>query len=186
MRRRDLLPGLLLAPWLAGLLPRAARAQTVELSTLRLQRDDGALTLEFAVRTTLSRSVEDALRRGVPMYFLAEAELFSRRWYWRDERIARVRRSWRLAHQPLTGTWRVSLGALTQTYATLPEAMSALSGAGRWKIADLSELDPESRHYVEFSYRLDTTQLPSPMQIGLGGQADGVLRIERELNVPPA
>lgn len=186
MRRRHLLPGLLLAPWwLGGLAPRAAHAQTVELSTLKLQRDEGALTLEFAVRIALSRSVEDALQRGVPLYFMAEAELFSRRWYWRDERVARVRRSWRLAFQPLTATWRVSLGGLTQTYATLPEAMSALSGAGRWKVADLSELDPETRHYVEFSYRLDTTQLPSPMQIGLGGQPDWVIRIERELNVPP-
>lgn len=185
MRRRDLLPGLLLAPWwLGGLVPRVAMAQAVELGTLALHSEDGALTLEFAARLTLSRAIEDALMRGVPVYFVAEAQLLRRRWYWRDERIARVRRIWRLAFQPLTGTWRVGLGALTQTYDTLAEAMATLSAAGRWRIADLSELEADSRHYVEFSYRLDTTQLPSPMQIGLTGQTDWVLRVERELPVP--
>jgi hypothetical protein len=185
MRRRDLLPGLLLVPWwLAGGLPRVAAAQAVELATLALRREDGALTLEFVARLTLSRAVEDALMRGVPVYFVAQATLLRRRWYWRDERIARVRRTWRLAFQPLTGTWRVGLGALTQTYDTLNEAMAALSAAGGWRITDLSEIDAASRYYVDFSYRLDTTQLPSPLQITLTGQTDWVLRIERELPLP--
>jgi hypothetical protein len=185
MRRRDLLPGLLLAPWWRG--PGAAWAQqrqAVELSSLALTRDDGALLLEFSLRLTLSRTAEDALLRGLPVYFVAQAELFRRRWYWRDERVARVRRTWRLAYQPLTGQWRVSLGALAQTFQTLPEALAALSAAGRWKLADLDQIDPDVRHYVEFDYALDTTQLPSPMQIALPGQSDWVMRVERTLNVP--
>lgn len=185
MRRRDLLPGLLLAPWwLASGGPRAAAAQSAELLTLALRRDDGVLMLDFATRLDLPRAVEDALQRGVPVYFVAEATLYRRRWYWRDDRVARARRTWRLAFQPLTATWRVGLGALTQTYDTLNEALASLSAAGRWRIADLAELDPDSRHYVDFSYRLDTTQLPSPMQISLTGQTDWLLRVERELAVP--
>lgn len=182
MRRRNLLRALLLLPWwAAAVTPRAARAQGVELLTLELRREDGQLLLEFAARLRLSRTVEDALQRGLPVYFVAEAALFRSRWYWRDERVARVRRTWRLAFQPLTSTWRVGLGALTQSYATLAEAIAALSATGRWRVADLAELDPDSRHYLTFSYRLDATQLPSPMQIGIGGQADWVLRVEREL-----
>lgn len=185
MRRRDLLPGLLLAPWwLATGWPRAAAAQSAELLTLALRRDEGALLLEFATRLDLPRTVEDALQRGVPVYFVAEAAVYRRRWYWRDDRVARARRTWRLAFQPLTANWRVGLGALTQTYDTLGEALASLSAAGRWRIADLDDLDPDGRHYVEFSYRLDTTQLPSPMQISLTGQTDWLLRVERELAVP--
>jgi hypothetical protein len=186
LRRRSLLQGLLLLPLgAAAMLGREALAQGTELQTLQLHRDDGQLTLEFAVRLALSRSVEDALQRGIPVYFVAEASLYRRRWYWRDERVARVRRIWRLAFQPLTSTWRVGLGALNQSFATEAEALAALSGAGSWKLADLADLDPESRHYVDFSYRLDATQLPSPMQIGIGigGQTDWVLRVDRELAV---
>ena len=185
MRRRGLLGGLLSAPWwLGGLAARPARAQSIDLTTLALRQDAGALVVDFSARLRLSRPIEDALQRGLPLYFVAQAALYRRRWYWRDLRVARVRRTWRLAFQPLTATWRVGLGALTQTYDTLPEAMSALSAAGGWAVAPLSDLDPDGLHYVEFSYRLDATQLPSPMQIGIGGQAEWVLRAERELALP--
>lgn len=187
LRRRSLLHALLLLPWwAAGGWPGTARAQGAELSMLRLQREDDALTLEFSVRLALSRAIEDALQRGVPVYFVAEAALWRRRWYWRDERIARVRRTWRLAFQPLTATWRVGLGALTQSYATLPEALAAMSSTGGWPVAQRADIEPDSRYYVAFSYRLDATRLPSPMQIGIGGQADWILRVERELPLPDA
>lgn len=185
LRRRSLLRALLLLPWwAAGGRPGTAHAREAELSMLRLQLAGDELTLEFSVRLALSRAVEDALQRGVPVYFVAEAALWRRRWYWRDERIARVRRTWRLAFQPLTATWRVGLGGLTQSYATLPEALAALSSTGGWPVARLADIDPERRHYVSFSYRLDATRLPSPMQIGITGQSDWVLRVERELPLP--
>lgn len=186
MRRRDILHGLLLGPWwLSGTLPRAARAESAALSTLALSRGDGGLLLEFAVRLELPRVVEDALQRGVPMYFEATASVRRRRWYWRDRRIARVRRTWRLAFQPLTATWRVSLGAISRNYDTLPEALGALSASGRWRLCDLSQLEPGS-DYVEFSYLLDNSRLPRPMQIALPGASDWTLKVEREIEVPPA
>lgn len=184
MRRRPLLLGLLLGPWwLSGTLPRTAWAQNASLSSLALSRDEGALLLEFVVRLDLSRAIEDALHRGVPMYFDATATVRRRRWYWRDRRIARVRRTWRLAFQPLTSTWRVSLGAISRSHDTLPEALSALSASGRWRLCDLSLVDPDS-DYVEFSFELDNDQLPRPLQISLPGAADWKLRVEREIPVP--
>jgi len=183
--RRRMLQGLgLLLLW-AGLLG-AARAQGIELGQLQAARRDGALTLEFVARITLPRAVEEALHGGVPVYFVAEAELKRSRWYWRDERVARVVRTWRVAYQPLTATWRVGLGGLNQTYPTLPDAIAAVSRSAGWKIADLAQLDADGRYYVEFAFRLDTSQLPMPMQFGLGGPsewaigADRVLRIEKE------
>jgi hypothetical protein len=175
--------GLLLALlWLLLATPRAA-AQGVELSTLRTSREDGVLNLEFAVRLTLPKTVEDALQHGVPMYFVAQAELKRNRWYWRDERVARVTRSWRVAYQPLTGTWRVGLAGINQTHTTLADALAAASRSAGWRLADLAQVDPDSRHYVEFSYRLDTSQLPGPMQFGLAGQSDWAVSVERTLRL---
>lgn len=182
--RRQLIALLLaLAGTLAAVLPGIGRAQGVDLATLALQRQDGALALDFSARLNLSKTVEDALQRGVPVYFVAQATLLRSRWYWRDERVARVSRMWRLAYQPLTSTWRVGVGAITQSYPTLPEALAALSRTSGWKLADAAQIDADSRHYVEFEFRLDTTQLPGPMQLGLTTQADWVLRVERTLRV---
>jgi len=160
-----------------------ARGQGVELATLQLQRADGALNLEFSARVTLTRAVEEALQRGVPIYFMAEAQLLRNRWYWRDERVARLSRSWRVAYQPLTGAWRVSLGGLYQTFPTLGEALATASRSGAWKLADLAQLDADKSYYLEFSYKLDTTQLPGPMQFGLGGQGEWAVGASRILKV---
>jgi hypothetical protein len=168
--------------WLTLLCAAAGvQAQGVELNALELRASEGTLTLEFSARLTLSRAIEDALRRGVPMYFDVEATLFRSRWYWRDERVARVSRSYRLSYQPLTGSWRVGLGPLGQSYATLSDAMAVLSRVGGWPLAEGSQLDTGQRYYLEFSYRLDPTQLPQPLQIGLGN--DWSLGIARTVRV---
>jgi Domain of unknown function (DUF4390) len=159
------------------------RAQGVELAALELRPVEGELTLEFSARLTLSRAIEDALRRGVPMYFEVDATLFRSRWWWRDERVSRVARSYRLSYQPLTGSWRVGLGALAQTYATLPDALAVISRVSGWRLADGNQLDVDQRYYVEFSYRLDASQLPQPLQIGLGN--DWSLGITRTLRAEP-
>lgn len=170
----------LLSLLLGGL---GARAQGVDVASLGLDRQDGHLSLEFSLRVTLSRPVEDALRRGVPMYFVAQATLYRNRWYWRDERVARVTRNWRLAYQPLTSSWRVGIGALTQSFGTLEEALGVISRTSGWRLAELSQIEPDARQYVEFSFRLDTGQLPPPMLVGLTSQADWQLGVERTLRV---
>ena len=158
-------------------------AQGVDLTAFQVTRDEGELALDFAVRLSLPKTVEDGLLRGVPVYFVAQAELYRARWYWRDARVARVTRSWRIAYQPLTGTWRVGLGGLNQSYASMAEALAAASRGTGWRLADLSQLDPDERYYLEFRYRLDTSQLPSPMQIGVGGQSGWTMGIERVLRL---
>lgn len=175
--------GCCLAVWLV-LAAAGAHAQGVELAALQVQRQDGALSLDFNARVNLPRAVEEAVQRGVPIYFVAQAQLLRNRWYWRDERVVRVSRSWRLAYQPLTNSWRVGLiGGLNQTFPTLAEALALASRSSDWKLADLKELDVDKSYYLQFSYRLDTSQLPGPMQFGLGGQGDWAVGVSSTLKV---
>jgi hypothetical protein len=130
--------------------------------------------------------VEEALRRGIPLYFTAQVVLLRTRWYWRDERVARVERQWRLSFQPLTGIYRVSLGAIGQSYTRLDDALAAVSRLARWELTDAQRLAPGDRHYAEFSWRLDTNALPRPLQFGLGsGSGEWALGVERTLRLEP-
>ena len=165
----------------AALGPLPAQAQSVELKTLKVERRDGDLVLEFSTRLTLGAAIEDALQRGVPMYFTAQASVYRNRWYWRDERLARGTRTWRLTYQPLTASWRLSTGGLSQGYASLAEALAQLSRVTGWALLEGERLESGERYYVEFSFRLDNSQLPQPMQIDLGG--DWKLGVERSLRV---
>ncbi|MBN8487365.1 MAG: DUF4390 domain-containing protein [Burkholderiales bacterium] len=162
---------------------RVALAQAVDLPVFDIARQDGGLVLDFQARPVLSKAVEEAMQKGVPLYFVAQATVLRPRWYWRDERVARATRTWRLSYQPLTGQWRVSLGGLGQTVASAAEALAIVSRASGWRIAEPGEIEPGERYQVEFSFRLDNTQLPRPMQLDLAAQADWRLSVERSVRL---
>lgn len=165
--------------WLSIVLAQAqTTAPAIELGALEVIRNEDGVQLSFATRFELPRGVEDALQKGVPLHFVAEANVFRYRWYWLDRKVGGASRTWRLAYQPLTRKYRVSFGALNQSYDSQTDALAALRRAGDWKIAEPAQIEDGARHYVEFRYRLDTTQLPRPMQIGIGGQADWSLSVE--------
>jgi hypothetical protein len=163
--------------------PARAETATTEISQLQVERSAEGVYLSATVRFELPAAVEDALLRGVPMFFVAEVDVFRDRWYWYDKKILSVERHMRLAYQPLTRRWRLnvasgtitsnSLGlALNQGFETLGEALAALRRISRWRIADASEIEADAKNNIEFRFRLDVSQLPRPFQIGALGQAD--------------
>lgn len=162
----------------AVLVTGPAQADPVSLDNFELERTEDGLMLSFAARFELSRPVEEALQKGVPLFFVAQAEVFRGRWYWADKRLALSVRSWRLAYQPLTRKYRVTYGGLSQHYDNLSDALVAVSRSVNWKLVEASQLD-DGKHYVEFSYQLDTAQMPRPMQLGIGAQSDWSLKVER-------
>ena len=162
---------LLIAPVRAGGGP--------ELSGFEVVPGDEGVLLSYVVNFELPRSVDDALNKAVPLFFVAEAEVFRSRWYWRDQRVAHAVRVWKIVYQPLTSTYRVTFGGLSQNYASRDEAFAAISRGSRWKVAEAGQIDDSSHHYLEYNYRLDTSLLPRPMQIGIGNAPDWSLSVER-------
>ena len=179
----------LAAAWVFALLvvpmapPAWAQSSAAEITQMRLERSADGIFLFANVRIELPAAVEDALLKGVPMFFLAEAEVVRLRWYWSDKAVASVQRHIRIAYQPLTRRWRVnvasgvitanSLGvALNQNFDSLPDAMAALQRVFGWKLADTSVIEPDATHKVEFRFGLDLAQLPRPFQIGAFGHSE--------------
>jgi hypothetical protein len=167
----------------AGAEPPAA-----EITQLRLERSEEGVLLSAHVNFELPAVIDDALAKGIPMFFVAEAVLFRDRWYWYDRQVAAASRHMRLSYQPLTRRWRLVVSptpignsglALGQTFDTREEAIAAVQRISHWKIAEASDVDPEVRHNVDFRFRLDVSQLPRPFQIGAVGQADWNISVMR-------
>ena len=160
------------------------QAQTqAEITVLRAERSVNEVFVSAHVSFELPAVVEEALLKGMPMFFLLEAELYQDRWYWYDKRIASAQRQVRLAYQPLTRRWRVnpSAGAggdntqglsLNQSFDTLADALSAVRQVSQWKVADLAESDLTAKIKLQFRFRMDLSQLPRPFQIGAIGQSE--------------
>lgn len=176
--------GRLFLPTLLTLFAVASQAQTqAEIPILRAERSGNEVFVSANVSVELPTIVEDALLKGVPMFFMLEADLYLDRWYWYDKRISGAQRQLRLAYQPLTRRWRVtqSLGmgsdssqglSLNQSYESLAEALSMVRQVSRWKVAELADTDPTAKIKLLFRFRLDLSQLPRPFQIGAIGQSE--------------
>ncbi|HEX7891264.1 MAG TPA: DUF4390 domain-containing protein [Ramlibacter sp.] len=161
----------------------AARSESTpaEVAQMQVERTEEGVLLSATVRFELPHAVDDALAKGIPMYFVAEASIYRDRWYWYDKRVASSARHMRLAYQPLTRRWRLQVSSapigqsglvLGQAFDTREEALAAVQRVSRWRIADATEIDTESPHYIDFRFRLDVSQLPRPFQIGAVGQSD--------------
>ena len=185
---------LLLWGWLA--LPVAAQAPQVQ--QISVQRSADAVYL--SVRLTLAPAdvVEDALAKGVPLYFVWQADVMRSRWYWSDKRVAGATRVLRLAFQPLTRRWRMSVStevaatssasglqyALHQSFESLDDALSAVGRVVRWKIADGNQIDPDAAHRIDASFRLDLSLLPRPFQFGMANQPEWNVEWQQRLPLP--
>jgi hypothetical protein len=98
--------------------------------------------------------------------------------------VARVQRSWRVAYQPLDGQLARRLGwPEPDLRRRWPRRWPSSRRVSNWRLVELAQIDPDSRYYVEFSWRLDNSQLPSPMQIGLAAQGEWALGVERAVRL---
>ncbi len=174
-------------------MPAAQAQSAVDVANLKVDQAFDGLYLSATLRFELSAAVEEALLKGVPISFVAEAQVLRDRWYWYDKNVAIATRSVRLAYQPLTRRWRINVSAgtleasggasLSQSFDQLQDALAAVRRIARWKIAESSEIDADSRHNIDFRFRLDITALPRPMQIGITGNGDWSINVQR--NVRP-
>lgn len=169
-----------------------------ELSQLRVERVDEEILLSAQVQMELPQAVEDVLQKGLPLFFIAEAGILRERWYWYDKKIATAERHLRLAYQPLTRRWRLTVtsGAikggspglsLNQNFDSLPQALAIAKRISRWKIADTADLDASTKYRVEYRFRLDLSQLPLPFQIATLGQNDWnvAINLDTTLSLDP-
>ncbi|WP_324884101.1 DUF4390 domain-containing protein [Polaromonas sp.] len=180
------------------LLVYASPALAADVSQMKLERSEDTVFLSASVKFDLPPVVEDALLKGIPLFFVAEADIYRDRWYWYDKRVTTATRTLRLAYQPLTRRWRLNVmsgaisvtglrASLSQSYDSLPEALASIQRISRWRIADAAEIESDARHNVQFRFRLDLSQLPRPFQIGVAGQKDWAVSIEetRQLVAEP-
>lgn len=172
-------------------------ALATEITQFQVERVDEGLAISTQLRFDLPPVVEDALLKGIPLFFVVEADTYRDRWYWTDQRVASTARTIRLAYQPLTRRWRVNVASgvisssgglratLNQNYDSLEEALTGIQRLARWKFADNPELSPDGAYRVEFSFRLDLSQLPRPFQIGVAGQSDWVIAAQFKERIRP-
>ena len=142
---------------------------TVMSGTLSIRTSSPqGLYLDVNVEFDLPRSVQDALNRGIPLYFVTEFSIQQQRWYWVNKPLIEASLMTRLSYSPLTRQYRLSRGGLSQSFDSLSETLAILKSLPGWRISEDTHIENPEDCVAEVRVRLDTNQLPLPMQVTIG------------------
>jgi hypothetical protein len=160
----------LLCAGMTAAVPAAADRIDVKKASLQPSEDGYILEADFEI--ALTAPLEDALNKGVPLYFTFEFEVIRPRWYWFNQRVAGARQQYRLSFNALTRQYRVGVRTLYQNFASLAEALEFMSRVRLREIVETADLAQGYTYIAGVRLRLDTSQLPRPFQITAIGSRD--------------
>lgn len=146
-------------------LVASARADTVAVQGASLQADGGGWSLDARFAFELNSSLEDAVNKGVPLYFTTDFELTRSRWYWFDEQPVSVSQTIRLSFQPLTREYRVTTGGLQLGFPSLKEALAVVKHITSWHVIDKNQVQSGETYTASVRMQLDTALMPKPFQV---------------------
>ena len=158
-----------------ALAPGMLFAEGIQVRNAELDADSDGYRLNADFDISFTHTLEDALNKGVALYFVTEFELVRPRWYWFDEKIVGLRQQFKLSYNALTRQYRLSVGALFQNYATLDEAVNVMSQLHNRLVADKDALQKDQKYTAALRMKLDLTQLPKPFQVDALASSDWTL-----------
>ena len=172
-KTRLLLCGLLLL-----LITQLALAAGISLRNPRLVLDDGEYVAAADFNINFNPRLEEAVSKGVVLYFTAEFELSKSRWYWFDEQVLRRNKTFQLYYHALTRQYRVSTGGLHQSFPSLEEALRVMSRLRNWVVIEKGEVGVGQTGTAKLRLRLDLTQMPKTFQVSALSNKDWILESE--------
>jgi hypothetical protein len=153
--------------------PAAYAAEGVEITQAHLEPTDEGYKLSATFAFDLNRGLEDAIARGIPLYFTTEVEITRPRWYWFDERAINASQTIRISYNVLTRQYRAAItGSLQQNFNSLEDALSLIRRPSRWLVAEKGSLKSDATYNVAVHMGLDVAQLPKPFQVNALNNSD--------------
>jgi len=172
--RRRAVHALALLAIFAACIP-AARADGIEVRSASIQPSDDGWQLDAQFDVQFSPRLEEAVNRGVPLYFVVEFELSRPRWYWFDEKPVQVSQTYKISYTPLLRQYRLSVGNVYQNFTRFEEVTRVLSRLRGWHVADRGAIKKDGTYQAALRMRLDTGQLPKPFQLNAIASGDWTL-----------
>ena len=152
-----------------------ARAEGIEVTSATVEPSEDGWMLDATFDMQFSQRLEEAVNRGVPLYFVVEFELARPRWYWFDEKPVQLSQTYRISYTPLLRQYRLAVGSVYQNFTRFEEVTRVLSRLRGWHVAEKGALKKDQVYQASVRMRLDTAQLPKPFQLNAISSRDWTL-----------
>ena len=152
---------------IAALQPSSARADPngATITPAKLEATEDGYQVDADIQLALTATLQEAVRKGVPLYFVVEFELQRGRWYWVDQTVVSASRERRISYAPLTDQYRISFSGSSQNVTSFEDVRRALSRVRSWTVLEKGRLKAGEKYDAALRFRLDTSQLPKPFQL---------------------
>ncbi len=152
-----------------------AQAEGIDVRSATIEPTDDGWQLDAQFDIQFSPRLEEAVNRGVPLYFVVEFELSRPRWYWFDEKPVQATQTYKISYTPLLRQYRLSVGNVYQNFTRFEEVTRVLSRLRGWHVADRGAVKKDGTYQAALRMRLDTGQLPKPFQLNAIASRDWTL-----------
>ena len=141
------------------------QAADIVAERARLIAGDEGYSLNADYKVSLNPRLEEAVNKGIALFFTADFELTRSRWYWFERTVVQHSKTFQLSYHALTGQYRLSSGALHQGFSTLAEALQVLSRLRHWLVIEKSEISEGVEYTASTRLRLDPSQMAKTFQV---------------------
>ena len=147
-------------------LPAAVtQAESIRIKSVNLVAVEQGYEISVDSEIILNATLEQALEKGIVLYFVTKFSLVDSRWYWLDDEVARGKSRIGLRYYALTRQYHLSHPPLSQSFNTLKEALQALGQLRDYPLIIKSELKQDVDYIASLRVWLDLTRMPKPFQV---------------------
>lgn len=147
------------------IVAQTAMAADLTVRNPQLVADEDGYFLSADFNINFNSRLEEAVNKGVVLYFAVDFELARSRWYWFDEQVIRRNRTYMLSYHALTRQYHLSTGGLHQSYASLEEVLRLISRLRSWQVLEKGEYKNDQMYLARIRMYLDLTQMPKTFQV---------------------
>jgi hypothetical protein len=148
-----------------ALAAAGTRADSIPVRGASLGIADGEVLLSADFDFALTPTLQEALDKGIPLYFTIEFELTRARFLWFSEKVAQWSITYRVSYSSLTQQYRVASGPLGQAFDSLGDVQRFLGRVASRPVLRADELMKGTRYDAAIRERLDVNELPKPFQV---------------------
>ena len=135
----------------------------------------------------LNATLEQALEKGIVLYFVTKFSLIDSRWYWLNDEVARSKYRVGLRYYALTRQYHLNNPLFSYSYNSLREALQALGQLRDYPVTVKSELKQDADYIASLRISLDLTRMPKPFQVEALGSSQwnlGSEKLEWRMRLP--
>ncbi len=169
------------------LLMSTAQAEGIQIKSVSLAAIQKDYEMSVDSEIVLNTTLEQALEKGIVLYFVTKFSLVDSRWYWLNDEVARGKIKVGLRYYALTRQYHLNYPAFSQSFNTLKEALQMLSQLRDYPLTIKSELKQDIEYIASLRIWLDLTRMPKPFQVEALGSSQWNLssdRLEWRMKLP--